>query len=142
MKKLIYISVFVIITILILFHTKPSKVSYEKPQIAEAQELQGEEENRQILYDELLPVCGCESMGDPTAEPQQFNPDGTIRRGEVNPKDIGMCQISTTYWLDMSVKLGYDLYTEQGNALMANWIYDNYGIEQWNWSRSCWGNSV
>jgi hypothetical protein len=94
----------------------------------------------EILDPRLLPVCGCESMGSPHATPRQFNSDGSVLRGYVNPQDIGMCQINEHYWLDKSIELGLDIYTEEGNVRMANYILSTQGIGAWIWSKPCWGH--
>lgn len=90
-----------------------------------------------ILDPVLLPVCGCESVGNPNATPQQFHQDGSVIRGIINPQDIGMCQINEHYWLEESLALGYDIYTAEGNARMANHILETQGIEAWRWSNGC-----
>lgn len=87
----------------------------------------------------LPPILGkiawCESRN------RQFNPDGSVHRGEINPQDIGKWQINTKYWLELSIQLGYDIYTEQGNTNMALYIYEHYGTKPWNWSKNCWNVS-
>ena len=91
----------------------------------------------------LLPVCSCESTGRPDKTPTHYEQDGvTVLRGRLNNKDVGLCQISETYWLDISNELGYDIKTEVGNILMANYIYENNGIEMWKWSKNCWFETV
>ena len=92
-----------------------------------------------ILPPELRRVCACESVGDPLAEPQHYNSDGGVLRGIINPQDIGQCQISEIYWLDVANKLGYNIYTQNGNAIMAIYIYENYGAKPWQWSLPCHG---
>lgn len=87
----------------------------------------------------LKRICSCESQGRPDREPRQFNADGSVLRGKINPKDVGMCQISETYWLDMANKLGYNLETSEGNIRMANYIYEKQGAKPWVWSVSCHG---
>lgn len=93
------------------------------------------------LVPELIPICACESSYEGTkyGTPMQFEKDGTtIRSGRVNPKDKGYCQINEYYWLDVAVKLGYDIYTPEGNVKMANHIYGINGTKDWSWSRKCW----
>lgn len=94
--------------------------------------------NKAILRPELEKICACESGNGTPGTARQFYEDGSVVRGKVDPLDTGKCQISKRYWLDMSDKLGYDIETDEGNTLMANWIYDNYGTEPWKWSKSCW----
>lgn len=60
-------------------------------------------------------------------------------RGKQNPRDIGKYQINE-YWNGAEAKrLGYDIYTERGNTLMALYLYRTQGVHPWNWSRGCWG---
>lgn len=87
----------------------------------------------------LKRICSCESNGNPNGEPRQFNSDGTVLRGKINSNDVGQCQISETYWLDMANKLGYNLETSEGNIRMANYIYEKHGASPWKWSVSCHG---
>jgi hypothetical protein len=96
-------------------------------------------EEQVLLYPELVPICGCESVGNKDAIPRHFNSDGTVLRGHVDPRDTGMCQINTHYWLETANELGFDIETEQGNIKMANWIYDQSGPKPWKWSAGCHG---
>ena len=90
------------------------------------------------LYPALVPVCSCESEQGKYGTPQQFNKDGSVKFGKINKLDTGMCQINQKYWLAKSVELGFDIFTEQGNIKMANWIYDHNGLSPWSWSKKCW----
>lgn len=65
--------------------------------------------------------------------------EGKVIRGTVNPKDIGLFQISETYWLDVSRELGHDIYTVEGNIAMAKYIYEENGVKPWRWSAPCHG---
>jgi len=89
----------------------------------------------------LMRVGGCESAGSPTATPRQFNPDGSVLRGKINPHDIGEFQINELFWGTQAVKLGFDIFTAEGNRDMALWIFENYGLRPWGWSRHCWATS-
>lgn len=86
---------------------------------------------------ELKRICSCESTGSPDNEPIQYNADGSVLRGRINPQDVGMCQINEHYWLQKSEDLGYNIYTEEGNKLMAIWIYEQSGTAPWKWSKPC-----
>lgn len=85
----------------------------------------------------LVPICTCES-GRGVGHPVQFNADGSVRRGLVNPQDVGMCQINEHYHLAAAQALGMDIYTEVGNIEYANYLYEHEGTTPWNWSKSCW----
>jgi len=90
------------------------------------------------LNPKLLPVCGCESGGTATSTPKQFNDDGTVLHGKQNKNDIGMCQINKYWNGDDAKRLGFDIYTEEGNIKMANYLFDTQGFKPWGASRSCW----
>lgn len=90
------------------------------------------------LPPELKRICSCESTGSPNNEPIHFNADGTVLRGRINSQDVGMCQINEHYWLEKSINLGFDIYTEEGNKQMALWLYDQQGNKPWTWSKKCW----
>lgn len=90
-------------------------------------------------YQLLKHIGSCESWGDPNKEPREFLSDGTVLRGYPNPDDIGAFQINLPTWGASATKLGYDIYTFQGNFDMAKWIFDNYGAQQWKYSEGCWG---
>lgn len=92
------------------------------------------EKPKLVIPQALLDIAKCES-GD-----KQFNKDGTVKRGEINNKDIGRWQINEKYWLKKSQELGFDIYTPEGNLQMGLWIYNNYGVKPWSWSASCHGH--
>jgi hypothetical protein len=81
----------------------------------------------------MLRIARCES------ELHQFEDDGSVHRGEINPRDTGLFQINETYHLAQSRRLGMDIYTLAGNIAYARYLYDRNGTRDWNWSRSCWG---
>mgnify|MGYP001570233739 CR=1 FL=1 len=83
----------------------------------------------------LIKIAECESGG------QHFNPDGSIKRGIVNPKDVGLYQINEFYHLETAQKMGINLYTEEGNIKYALYLYRKNGTRDWNWSRSCWNKA-
>jgi hypothetical protein len=80
----------------------------------------------------LKKISWCESKN------RQFNADGSIHRGEINPQDVGKYQINEFYHLEASRKLGMDIYTEEGNTMYALYLYEHEGTTPWNWSKSCW----
>ncbi len=86
----------------------------------------------------LKRICSCESTGKPYNEPKQFNADGSVVRGKINNLDVGMCQINLKYHEATAKRLGYDLFTEYGNASYATWLFETQGTTPWNWSKSCW----
>ena len=80
----------------------------------------------------LQAICTCESGW------KHYDENGKVLRGRINPDDIGICQINQNYWGDDAERLGLDIFTEEGNKKMAEWIYEKYGDNPWNWSRACW----
>ena len=94
-----------------------------------------------LIRGELKTICACESVWDPDAEPVHFKKNGAVLVG-FSGFDIGKCQINEPTWGWKAIELGYDIYKERGNELMANWIYDRHGTEPWKRSLACWGESV
>lgn len=92
-------------------------------------------------YALLKRIASCESWGDPNKEPRQFLPNGSVLRGYPNPDDIGLAQINVPTWGGVAKKLGFNIYTYNGNLAMAKWIFDNDSQHQenWHWSEGCWG---
>jgi len=84
----------------------------------------------------LAAVAQCESQY------QQFNADGTIHRGVVNAKDVGVMQINEHYHLKTAEKLGYDIYTLAGNIGYARYLYNQQGLAPWSASSGCWGKTA
>lgn len=95
-----------------------------------------------LLDPRLRPICGLESSWEGTekGEPQQYNPDGSIRintnyhkNGTVS-RDWGACQINDRTWDGVAKKLGLDYkHSIAHNYKMANWILknDKRGILNW-----------
>ena len=90
------------------------------------------------LRPELVPICACESTGNMNEKPTHFNPDGSVKRGKINPLDIGICQINLRWNGDTAARMGMDLFKESDNIRFANWLYGQKGSAPWNWSKSCW----
>ena len=85
---------------------------------------------------ELLAVARCESGL------RQFNKDGTVLRGVVNPQDVGILQINERYHLEESRRLGIDIYTVEGNIEYGFILYSTQGLRPWFWSEPCWGKTA
>lgn len=93
-----------------------------------------------ILRQELVPICTCES-GQGTGRPQHFNIEtGEVLRGYYNDQDIGMCQINLKYHGERLEELGLDPFNELDNVSYANMLYEEEGNTPWKWSEGCWGN--
>ena len=67
----------------------------------------------------LKHIASCESWGDPNKEPREFTANGQVLHGYPNPEDIGLAQINLPTWGATAAKLGFNLYTYQGNLNMA-----------------------
>ncbi|MDO8579318.1 MAG: hypothetical protein Q7R72_00395 [bacterium] len=80
----------------------------------------------------LAEIAKCESTF------RQFDSRGNVIRGEVNKGDIGIMQINKYYHEEDAVKLGFDIYTFNGNLGYAKWLYAKYGDAPWNNSGKCW----
>lgn len=81
-------------------------------------------------------IARCESGG------RQFDKNGEAVRGKVNDKDIGLFQINASIWKDEAEKLGYDIFTLDGNVKMARYIYAKQGTKPWGASKPCWGKHM
>lgn len=79
----------------------------------------------------LMRIAQCESGN------RQFDSNGVLR-GKYNRFDVGRFQINELYWKDEAERLNYNLETEEGNTLMALWIFEKYGTKPWSWSSKCW----
>ena len=81
----------------------------------------------------LVDIARCESTF------RQFDPTGNVIRGKVNSKDVGVMQINERYHAEDSAKLGYNIYTLEGNVAFGRYLYDKYGSDPWSSSAPCWG---
>ncbi len=70
---------------------------------------------------------------------RQFDKDGSVHRGVVNSKDVGVMQINEYYHLETAEKLGLDIYTIQGNVAYARYLFEKEGTTPWLSSSPCWG---
>jgi len=77
-------------------------------------------------------IAGCESGF------RQFDNQGNVLRGVVNPLDVGIFQINEYYHLTTAQEYGINIYTSEGNIDFAKMLYDSQGTTPWNWSKSCW----
>lgn len=82
----------------------------------------------------MYAIAGCESHF------RQYDADGSILR---NPHSsaVGIFQIMDSVHSDVAADLGIDIYTMQGNAAYAKYLYDNEGTAPWLASKACWGKS-
>jgi hypothetical protein len=80
----------------------------------------------------LADIAKCESTF------RQFDKDGNVLTGKVNKADIGLMQINKYYHGETAEKLGFDIYTIDGNLSFAKWLYGKYGDSPWVHSSKCW----
>lgn len=81
----------------------------------------------------LVEVARCESTF------RQFDAKtGQVIRGLVNKADVGVMQINEAYHADDAAKLGYDIYSIEGNVSMAKRLYSKFGTSPWASSKPCW----
>lgn len=83
----------------------------------------------------MIDIARCESQYT------QYDKDGSVHRGVVNNKDVGVMQINEFYHKDVAEKLGLDIYTIQGNVAYAKYLYEKEGTSPWSSSKPCWGKS-
>lgn len=98
------------------------------------------------VYDQvpvLRPIAACESMGDASATPRQFNADGSIlwgmnASGTIVQRDCGEGQINT--WVHGRYPNGLDVCgNEDDNVYEMYLLYKESGTKPWNASKaSCW----
>jgi hypothetical protein len=79
----------------------------------------------------LVMVAFCESTY------RQFNEDGEVLRGKIDKRDVGVFQINEYWHLDESQRLGYDIYTLEGNIGYAKYLYEKSGLKPWSASYPC-----
>lgn len=80
---------------------------------------------------EAMEVSWCES------NLRQFNKDGTVLRGRINPADVGAFQINEIIHAKEIKRLGLDVHTLEGNIKFAAHLYRKNGWRDWKWSYSC-----
>lgn len=99
----------------------PSKLSNEQCAI------------RSRILAEFSDVDGFDRVIECESHFRQFDASGEVLRSDTD--DVGATQINLHYWLDESKKLGYDIYTLDGNLKMARVVYERQGVEAWTCSK-------
>lgn len=81
----------------------------------------------------LAEIAKCESTY------KQFKRNGhVVIRGLVNSYDVGVMQINEKYHAERAERLGFNIYTLDGNMAYAKWLYDKEGVKPWMSSSKCW----
>lgn len=83
----------------------------------------------------LLDISWCESRDRQERVGYNKRADGTVWS-----RDIGRWQINDYYHAETARRMGFDIYTEEGNALYALVLYNTNGTRDWNASKPCWSN--
>ena len=83
----------------------------------------------------LVDIARCESTF------RQFDSTGNVIRGKVDSRDVGVMQINEKYQGPTATKLGYNIYTLEGNVAYAKYLYFREGIKPWVSSSPCWSDS-
>lgn len=80
----------------------------------------------------LISIAKCESGM------RQFDEFGRVLK---NPRSsaTGVMQIMASVHRRSAMRLGYDIYTLEGNLGYAKKLYQREGTKPWNASRHCWG---
>jgi hypothetical protein len=84
----------------------------------------------------MAEIASCESHN------RQYAKDGSVLRGRVNNKDVGLFQINEYYHLERSKKLGYDIYSVEGNMAYARRLFNEEGPIPWSSSAPCWSKTT
>lgn len=83
----------------------------------------------------LIDIAHCESRFI------QFDADGSVHRGKINNKDVGVMQINEFYHLEKSKSMGMDIYTLEGNLEYGLYLFETQGSQPWSASSPCWAKA-
>ncbi len=84
----------------------------------------------------MIQVARCESQFRHTLA------DGTVLRGRVDSRDVGVMQINTYYHGDTADALGLDLLNIYDNMAYARDLYERQGTQPWSASAPCWSRTL
>lgn len=148
MKYILYINTSLIIAgvFVFAFASPVEAISVLEPRGQEdAQEIEGEDGPEKYLATEIkgmveeefgdghpmVAIARCESSF------RQFDNDGDVLR---NPESdaIGIFQILEGLHEEPADKLGFDIFTAEGNIGYARKLYDSFGLAPWSPSSLCW----
>ncbi len=108
-----------------------AQAAFEQPQTVE-------EYVRDYFTDEpiMIEIAKCESQF------RQYGKDGQVLKNSQGSSAIGLFQIMSSIHADFADdKLGLDVYSLQGNAAYARYLFDKQGTRPWDASKACWGKS-
>jgi len=81
----------------------------------------------------LIQVARCESRF------RHYDSRGRVLRNAQGSSAVGVMQIMSSVHKRTAEKLGYDIYTLDGNLGYALYLYKHQGTAPWNESKHCWG---
>lgn len=84
----------------------------------------------------MAEVARCESQYRHTLA------DGTVLRGTVDSRDVGVMQINTYYHGAAAKKLGLNLENIVDNMAYARTLYERQGTQPWSASKQCWSKTL
>lgn len=84
----------------------------------------------------MAEIARCESQFRHTLS------DGTVLRGTVDSRDVGVMQINTGYHGDEAKKLGLNLLNLKDNMAFARYLYKEQGTAPWQASQKCWNPTL
>jgi hypothetical protein len=86
----------------------------------------------------MIEIAKCESRF------RQFTKDGQVLKNGEGSSAVGIFQIMSSIHDSYADKLGLDIYTMQGNAAYARYLYSTQGTKPWEAdlkSEKCWGKT-
>lgn len=84
----------------------------------------------------MIQIARCESTFRHTLA------DGSVLRGRVDNRDVGVMQINTYYHGDQAVALGLNLENIYDNMAYARDLYERQGTQPWSASAPCWNRAL
>jgi hypothetical protein len=107
--------------------------TYERTVVVEV-----EKEDTAVIMER---IAKCESEGKHFLSNGRINKHINVDKKTGKPTgsiDYGKWMINDAYHEADARKLGYDIYTPEGNEQMAYHLYHTQGTEPWIWTKSCW----
>ena len=84
----------------------------------------------------MIQVAKCESTY------RHYLSDGTVLRGKVDNRDIGVMQINSHYHGETAEALGLNLLDLEDNLAYARDLYERQGTVPWSASAPCWQRTI
>lgn len=84
----------------------------------------------------MIQVARCESTFRHTLA------DGTVLRGKVDDRDVGVMQINTFYHGESAEQMNLDLEDIYDNMAYARDLYERQGTQPWSASAPCWSRTL